>query len=132
MPLQEQPLDQDAEAADGERGQDQRPPVADAEIGEQEPGAEGAQHVLGPVGEVDDVEQAEDHGEPEREDGVERAVDEADQELAEQHLRRDPEKFLHGRRSPRALGVLYCCTSGQPPSASGRNASAAGIVARSL
>jgi hypothetical protein len=34
------------------------------------------------VREVDDVEQAEDHGQPEREQRVERAVDQADQQLA--------------------------------------------------
>jgi len=45
--------------------------------------------------EIDDVEQAEDHGQPEREHRVERPVDEADQELAEQRLRRDAEDLTH-------------------------------------
>ncbi len=39
--------------------------------------------------EVDDVEHAEDHGQPEAEQGVEHAVDQAEQKLAEQRLRVD-------------------------------------------
>jgi hypothetical protein len=46
---------------------------------QQHPGAKGAHHVLGAVGEVDDVEHAEDDGKAETEDGVEGAVDEAEQ-----------------------------------------------------
>ena len=53
---------------------------------QQEPGAEGAHHVLGAVREVDDVEQAEDDREAEAQHRVERAVDQPEQELAEQGL----------------------------------------------
>jgi hypothetical protein len=49
------------------------------------------------VREIDDVEEAEDHREAEREHRVERAVDEADQELAEQRLRRHAEDLSHVR-----------------------------------
>ena len=141
-PLQKQPLDDDAGDADDERRDDERPPVAEPGILQQEERGEGAHHVLGAMGEVDDVEHAEDDGEPEAEQRVERAVDQPDQQLPEQGLRADAENFEHGgslskSRTQRALrpghGVgdqLF--TSGQPPSASGRKASFAGMVARSL
>src|SRR6185436_12274375 len=58
-------------------------------------GDEGAHHVLGAVREIDDVEQTEDHGEPEREQRIERPVDQADQQLPEQRLRRDAEDLGH-------------------------------------
>jgi hypothetical protein len=131
--LEQQTLDQHAEGAHGHRREEQRPPITDAEIGEQEPGAEGTQHVLGAVREVDDVEKPEDHREAERQDGVEGAVDEPDQELTEQHLRGDAEKLLHCRcllRSAPASADHF--TSGQLPSFSGRKAWSAGIVARRL
>jgi hypothetical protein len=51
---------------DHHRGEHQRPPVVDAELVQQQVRDEGAHHVLGAVGEVDDVEQAEDDGQPER------------------------------------------------------------------
>ena len=86
----------------------QRPPVAEPEILQQEERDEGAHHVLGAVREVDDVEHAEDHGEPEAEQRVERAVDQPEQQLPEQRLRGDAEDFEHGmldlvpRRSARS------------------------------
>ncbi len=43
--------------------------------------AERAHHVERAMGEIDDVEHAEDHGEPETEQRVERAVDQSHQEL---------------------------------------------------
>ena len=141
-PLQEQPLDDDPGDSDDERRDHERPPVAEPGILQQEERREGAQHVLGAVGEVDDVEHAEDDGEPEAEQRVERAVDEPDQQLPEQGLRADAEPFEHGC-SPLAgernasvlrlgafVGQLF--TKGQPPSASGRKASSAGMVARTL
>jgi len=42
------------------------------------------------------VEHAEDDGEPQTEHRVKRAVDESDQQLAEQGLRADAEQFEHG------------------------------------
>jgi hypothetical protein len=47
------------------------------------------------VGEIDDVEQAEDDGEAKAQDGIERAVDQAEQQLAEERLWRDSEKLEH-------------------------------------
>ena len=79
-----------------ERRQQQGPPVADPGELQQEPGREGAHHVLRAVREVDDVQEPEDHGEPEREQRVERAIDEPDQELAEEGLGRDAEDLGHG------------------------------------
>ena len=53
--------------------------------------------------EIDDVEHAEDDGKPEAQQRVERAVDQPEQELPEQRLRRNAEDFEH------AVGL---CTSG--------------------
>jgi hypothetical protein len=50
---------------------------------------------LGAVRKVDDMEQAENNGEPETEQRVERAIDQSDQELAEQSLGGDAEDFEH-------------------------------------
>ena len=65
-------------------------------IGEQHPGTEGAHHVLRAVREVDDVHQAKDDGEAERQQRIERAVDQAQQQLAEQRLRRYADQLEHG------------------------------------
>src|SRR5215468_11617671 len=51
--------------------------------------------------EIDDVEHAEDDGEPEAEQRIERAVDEPDQELPKQDLRADAEHLEHGRSPAR-------------------------------
>src|SRR5262249_3973644 len=119
---------------------DQRPPVAHPDILQQEERGKGAQHVLGAMGEVDDVEDAEDDGEPEAEQRVERAVDQPDQELSEQGLQADSKDLGHpapsarndSRFSPARSQLGQLLTNEHPPSASGRNASAAGMVARSL
>jgi hypothetical protein len=130
-------------------GEDERPPVADAGVTATEIRAERAHHVLGAVREVDDVEEAEDHREAERQHRVERTIDEADQELAEERLHRHAENFSHGRMrrsaarverrsgaAPRARRKNRYFTSeqyGSPFSSfSGRNAWSAGIVARTL
>src|SRR5256885_9385984 len=64
------------------------PPLAEPRLVEQEVRDEGAYHVLGAMREVDDVEKPEDDREPQRKEGVERAVDQADQELTEECLGR--------------------------------------------
>ena len=142
-PLQEEPLDDDSGHPHDEGRDDDRPPITQPGILQQEERGEGAQHVLGAMGEIDDVEHAEDDGEPEAEQRIERAVDEPDQQLPEQGLGADAEQFEHGR-SPSCgeerngpfpdiaarSGQLF--TNGQPPSASGRKASSAGMVARTL
>ena len=107
--LQEKPLDQNAGRTDHERPDHQRRPIIDAEILQQQISREGAHHVLGAVGEIDDVEHAEDHGEPEAQQRVERAVDQAEQELPEQCLRRYAEDLEHAP-----------CPTRPPAPASGR------------
>ena len=82
QPLEKSALDDHAQHAHDERRQDQRDPVVDAELVQHDPGGEGAQHVQRAVREVHDVQQAEDHGQPQAEHGVERAVDQAQHELA--------------------------------------------------
>src|ERR1700690_1319023 len=111
--------------------------------GQQQIGGKGAHHVLGAVAEIDDVEHAEDYGQSEAQQRIERAIDQPDQELPEQRCRRDAENFEHtnapsGRRGgPRPTPSSVVVTdqplaSGQLPSLSGRKASFAGIVARTL
>ena len=143
--LQQHPLDDDAERADQDRHDHQRRPIIDAEILQQHIGDEGAHHVLRAVGEIDDVEHAENDGEPETQERVERAVDQAEQKLAEQRLRRDAEDFEHALNvsrgnpaaknlSPRGRGEVdrQLVIIGQLSSFNGRNASSAAMVARSL
>ena len=84
----EQALDDDPGDADDDRHENQRAPIGDAEIGQQHPRDERAHHVLGAVREIDDVHQPEDDRQPQRQQGVERAIDQAQQQLAEQRLRR--------------------------------------------
>src|ERR1017187_6185318 len=141
-PLQEQPLDDYAGDADQYGRDDERRPIAEPGILQQEIGGEGAHHVLGAVAEIDDVEHAENHGQPEAQQRIERAIDQPDQELSEQRCRRDAENFEHanapsgqkGRATARPLVVVKYqpLTSGQPPSLSGGEASAAGVVAFTL
>src|SRR5215468_3890145 len=94
-PLQKQPLDDDPGYAHDYGRNDDGPPIAQSRIEQEKVRGEGSQHVLSAVGEVDDVEHAEDDGEPEAEQRVERAVDEPDQQLPEQGLRADAEQFEH-------------------------------------
>src|SRR5262245_52523565 len=142
-PLQKQPLDDDPGYTHDEGRNDDGPPIAQSGILQEKVRGEGAQHVLGAVREVDDVEHAEDDGKPEAQQRVERAVDESDEQLAEQRLRADTEQFEHGcsHRWPGSGSVPLAAlaasprqlfANGQPPSAKGRKASSAGIVARSL
>ncbi|MGY4459820.1 hypothetical protein ACVWYI_003780 [Bradyrhizobium sp. LB13.1] len=79
QPLQHGPLQDHAEDADDDRRKQQRPPVVDAAEVQQEIGSERAHHVDRTMGEIDDVEHAEDHGKPETEQRVERAVDQSHQ-----------------------------------------------------
>ena len=58
--------------------------------------------------EVDDAQQAEDHRQAEAQHRVERAVDQAEQQLAQEGLHRDAED-LHGLRAAAgaSLGVYF-------------------------
>ena len=97
QPLQEHPLDQDAGDADDDRCEDERRPVSDAEEIEHQIGDDGAKHVLRAVRKIDDVEHAEDHGKPEAQQSIERAVDQPDDELTEQGHSRYAVDRGHGR-----------------------------------
>src|SRR5262249_19135818 len=96
-PLQKGALDDDTGDADDDRRDDERDPIVQTGILQQEERREGAQHVLGAMGEVDDVEHAEDDGETEAQERVERAVDQPEQELTEQSLGRNAENLEHAR-----------------------------------
>ena len=80
-PFEEQPLRQRPEQADDHRREEQREPVVQAGVLQQEIRGEGADHVEGAVRKIDDVEHAENHGEAETQQRIERPVDQADQQL---------------------------------------------------
>ena len=76
--LEQQSFDEHAGRADHNRCHHERFPVADTEMLQQQIGGECAHHVLRAVGEIDDVEHAEDDGKSEAQERVERAVDQAE------------------------------------------------------
>ena len=51
--------------ANDDRRNEQGRPVANSKMGQQQPRAKGAHHILGAVRDIDDVEETEDDGEPE-------------------------------------------------------------------
>ena len=75
--LEEQTLDDDAGRADDNWNDDKRWPIADADMAQQQERCESAHHILRAVGEIDDVEHAEDDGKPQAQQRIERAVDQA-------------------------------------------------------
>ena len=77
--LQHGALQRRAQRPDQQGDQDQRQPVIDIQHIQQEIGAEGAHHVEGAMGEIDDVQHAENDREPEAQQGVEGPVDQAHQ-----------------------------------------------------
>ncbi|MNT44950.1 hypothetical protein D3C72_1815000 [compost metagenome] len=95
QPAQHGLFDQDADQADEDRGDDEHGPVIDVEIAEAHPGQEGTHHVHGAVREINNVKQAEDDGQTEGQHGIERAVDETQQQLAHHRLYWNAENF-HG------------------------------------
>src|SRR5215203_5401008 len=139
QPLQHGPLKYHAEDADYDGSDQQRPPISDAGQMQEEIGAERAHHVERAMGEIDDVEHAEDHGEPETKQRVERSVDQSHQKLGVKSLHRFRTQSRLGRgialgreRWPAgtapAGGRCYFFTSGQALSESGRKAWSPGVV----
>jgi hypothetical protein len=84
QPADDRALQQHADYTDDQRSEDQRREVTDPRILQKHPGGEGAHHEQRAMREVDDVQHAEDDREPHRQHGVEGAVDQAEQKLAEQ------------------------------------------------
>ena len=95
-PLQKKAFDDDPRDPDQHGSKYQRPPVAQMRILQQKERGEGAQHVLGAMREIDNVEHAKDDGEAKAEQRVERAVDQPNKQLPEQGLGADAEYFKHG------------------------------------
>ena len=82
-PAQHRALDDHTEHADDQRSKNQHHPVVDAEVVHGHPGEQRPKHEQRAVREVDHVEQAEDHGQTQTEDRVERAIDQPQKELAQ-------------------------------------------------
>jgi len=93
--LEHRALDDHPGGPDHDGRDQQSQPVIHAQLVEAKPGHEGAQHVLGAMREVDDVQQAEDHGQSQRKQRIKGPVDESDQQLPEQRLRGNAKNF-HG------------------------------------
>lgn len=62
---------------------------------QEQPSSECAHHVLRTVREVDDVQHPEDDRQTETQKRIERSVDQAEQKLAEQRLRRHTQQLEH-------------------------------------
>src|SRR5260370_39136456 len=112
-PLQHRPFENHAENADGDGSDDQRRPISDPGHVEQKIGAERAHHVERTMRKIDDVEHAEDHGEPKTEQRVERAVDQSNQELGVKGLHRsfsrstDQNETFGGTMPPNVRGYFF-------------------------
>src|SRR5690606_19635555 len=97
-PRQRYALDNCATKPNDKRGEDQRWPIADAEPAQQEIASKGTQHILRAMGKVDDAQKSEDNGKAKAQHGIERAIDEADQQLSEQCLQRYSKNHSHSGR----------------------------------
>jgi hypothetical protein len=64
QPLEEQALDDRPDRADDNRREDERPPIVEAQAVQQKIGGEGPRHIERAMGEIDDVEHAENDREP--------------------------------------------------------------------
>jgi hypothetical protein len=93
MPKQ-QPLDQDAEDADEQRRHKQHQPIINAKIGQAHPRKHRSHHVESAMRKVDDVQQAKNDRQSERQHRVKRAIDQPEQQLAQQRRQRTAE-YLH-------------------------------------
>src|SRR4029453_8269470 len=82
------PLKNNPKNSDRDGSKDQRRPISDARHVQEKIGAESAHHVERAMREIDDVEHPEDHGEPETQERVERAVDQSHQKLCVESLHR--------------------------------------------
>jgi hypothetical protein len=103
--------DDDAGDANEHRRHDERPPVAQPCILQQKEGCEGAQHILRPMREADDVEHAEDHGQAQAEQRIEGAVDQADKERSNKACEGIPKISIMKRRVAGEIRVQsYCGT----------------------
>ena len=88
-------LHQHTDKAHCQRHQHQRCPVIDAHVVQRQPGSKGPQHIHGTLSEVNDLEQTKDDCQPQAEQSIERAIDQADQQLAEQTEEIDSKKCRH-------------------------------------
>jgi hypothetical protein len=76
-------------------------PVVDAKLVEHDPGRKSPHHVQSTVSKIDNAQQAKDDSQPKAEQGVKRAIDQAQQELTQKSLTRNTENFhevpsIHG------------------------------------
>ena len=90
-------------SAHQQRRNNQHHPVVEAEVRQSHPREDGAHHVERAVREVDDVQQSEDDRQAQRQHRVERAVDEPEQQLAQQGRQGDAEQLGHGVRRGRGM-----------------------------
>src|ERR1700730_8215271 len=116
-PLQHGPLEDHAEDTNRDRRKNQRRPISDARNVQEKIGAESAHHVERAMREIDDVEHAEDHGKPETEQRVERAVDQSHQKLCVESLHRSifrTQSWTAGKGNPPAHGRRVAIVTSLP------------------
>ncbi len=78
-PRQHRAFHDGGEQSHHQRCKKQREPIVDPTHGQKQQRDKGAQHVLRAMGEVDDAQKPEDHRKTQRQERVERAVDQSDQ-----------------------------------------------------
>jgi len=88
-PAQQKTFDQDAKNPHHKRRGHQHHPVVDVEIRHGHPGQHSPHHEQRTVRKINDVEQPENHREPQAEDRVKRPIHQPQQELAQQAGKRN-------------------------------------------
>ena len=79
-------LDDDTQGAHHHRRQYQCQPIINLEIFEAEPCDVGADHVERAMGKIDNSEQTKNDGKPEAEHGVERPINQSEEQLSKERL----------------------------------------------
>ncbi|MNL47606.1 hypothetical protein D3C87_1704020 [compost metagenome] len=94
-PPQQAALDEHPKDTHQQRRQYQCNPVIHAQVVEPEHGDEGAQHVLGAMGEVDDPQEPENDRQAQAQQSIEGPIDQPQEQLAEQYAQRNTEYDCH-------------------------------------
>ena len=119
---QKQALDRYPEQTHRERREDERAPVVHPQKLQAHIGGKRAEHVEGPMREIDDPHEPEDYRETEAQQRVERSIDQSQHELAQNRGQRHAEDGCHeSRTSAASRGYFFASTqagSGCDPSAS--------------
>jgi hypothetical protein len=81
-------FDDDAKHTDQQWSHQQHHPIIDAEILQAHPGEKRAHHVERAMGEINHIQQTENHGQTKRQHRIKRAIDQPQQQLAKQNQKK--------------------------------------------